>query len=79
MVALPQLELDALGEHLESIGDDADSLLFPAEAGGLLPTTTFYKHWRRARHQVGHDELHLRDLRHAAGTLAAWTGATDAS
>jgi integrase len=26
---------------------------------------------------VGHDELHLHDLRHAAGTLAAWTGATE--
>ena len=77
VVALPQLVLDALGEHLESIGDDADSLLFPAEAGGLLPTTTYYKHWRRARHHVGHDELHLHDLRHAAGTLAAWTGATE--
>jgi integrase len=49
----------------------SDSLLFPAEGGGLLPATTFYKHWRRARHLVGHDELHLHDLRHAAGTLAA--------
>jgi len=76
VVALPQLVLDALGEHLESIGDDADSLLFPAEAGGLLPTTTFYKHWRRARHQVGHDELHLHDLRHGLNIAGyqSWTG-----
>jgi integrase len=77
VVALPQLVLDSLAEHLDGIGEDANSLLFPTEGGGLLPTTTFYKHWRRARHQVGHDELHLHDLRHAAGTLAAWTGATE--
>jgi integrase len=77
VVALPHLVLDSLAEHLDGIGEDPDSLLFPAAGGGLLPTTTFYKHWRRARHQVGHDELHLHDLRHAAGTLAAWTGATE--
>jgi len=64
VVALPQLVLDSLAEHLDGIGEDANSLLFPTEGGGLLPTTTFYKHWRRARHQVGHDELHLHDLRH---------------
>jgi integrase len=77
VVALPQLVLDSLAEDLDGIGEDPDSLLFPAEGGGLLPATTFYKHWRRARHQVGRDELHLHDLRHAAGTLAAWTGATE--
>jgi integrase len=77
VVVLPQLVLDSLAGHLDGVGADPDSLLFPAEGGGLLPATTFYKHWRRARHQVGHDELHLHDLRHAAGTLAAWTGATE--
>ena len=39
--------------------------------------TAFYKHWRRAHRQVGHDRLHVCDLRHAAGTLAAWTGASE--
>ena len=75
VVALPQLVIDALAEHLRL--HDPDAPLFPAEDGGLLPATTFYKHWRRARHQVGRDDLHLHDLRHVAGTLAAWTGATE--
>ncbi|MGA2806379.1 MAG: tyrosine-type recombinase/integrase [Acidimicrobiales bacterium] len=75
VVALPQLVLDSLAEHLGGIGDDPDSLLFPAEGGGLLPTTTFYKHWRRARHHVGHDELpgNLRNRRHS--TIWAASGA----
>jgi integrase len=77
-VALPQLVIDALGEHLDRRGDeDPDALLFPAEDSGPLPATTLYKHWRRARHLVGRDDLHLHDLRHVAGTLAAWTGATE--
>jgi integrase len=77
VVALPQLVIDALAVHLASREEDLDGLLFPAEDGGLLPATTFYKHWRRARHRLGRDDLHLHDLRHAAGTLAAWTGATE--
>jgi integrase len=76
MVALPQLVIDAVAEHLK-LHDDPDAPLFPAEDGGLLPATTFYKHWRRARREIGRDDLHLHDLRHVAGTLAAWTGATE--
>ena len=60
VVALSHLVLDSLAEHLNGIGEDPDSLLLPPEGGGLLPATTFYKHWRRARHQVEHDELHLQ-------------------
>jgi integrase len=77
VVALPQLVIDALALHFEGVDGDPDALLFPAEDGGLLPATTFYKHWRRARHHLERDDLHLHDLRHAAGTLAAWTGATE--
>lgn len=77
-VALPQLVVEALSDHLDRQGtEDPDALLFPAEDGGPLPATTLYKHWRRARHAAGRDDLHLHDLRHVAGTLAAWTGATE--
>ena len=76
VVALPQLVIDAVTEHVK-LHDDPDRPPFPAEDGGLLPATTFYKHWRRARHEIGRDDLHLHDLRHVAGTLAAWTGATE--
>ena len=67
--------IDAVTEHI-SLHNDPDAPQFPAEDGGLLPATTFYKHWRRERHEIGRDDLHLHDLRHVAGTLAAWTGAT---
>jgi integrase len=80
VIALPQLVVDALAEHLgnQDPGQEGpQALLFPAEDGDLLPGTTFYKHWRRARHKLGRDDLHLHDLRHVAGTLAAWTGATE--
>jgi len=77
VVALPQLVIEALASHLDGLDSDPEALLFPAEDGGLLPATTFYKHWRQARHRLGRDDLHLHDLRHAAGTLAAWTGATE--
>jgi len=77
-VALPQLVVDAVSEHLDrQDGNDPEALLFPAEDGGPLPATTLYKHWRRARHVAKRDDLHLHDLRHVAGTLAAWTGATE--
>ena len=73
LVALPQLVIDAVTEHL-TLHNDPDAPQFPAEDGGLLPATTFCQHWRRARHETGRDDLHLHDLRHVAGTLAAWTG-----
>ncbi|MDQ2729473.1 MAG: tyrosine-type recombinase/integrase [Actinomycetota bacterium] len=34
------------------------------------------KEWDKARKATGLDTIHLHDLRHAAGTLAAQTGAT---
>jgi len=40
------------------------------------PTATLYKAWNKARRAAGLDQLHLHDVRHAAGTLAAQTGAT---
>lgn len=76
-VHLSRLVVDALTDHLSTaVGAPGDALLFPATSGDLLPATTFYKAWRPARDAVGHPGLHLHDLRHAAGTLAAWTGAT---
>lgn len=76
-VHLPTDVVNALRDHLATaVGQDPDALLFPAVGGGLLPATTFYKEWRRVREAIGCPTLHLHDLRHAAGTLAAWTGAT---
>ena len=41
-----------------------------------LRRATLYKAWNEARRAVGWPTLRLHDLRHAAGTLAAHTGAT---
>jgi integrase len=68
VVALPQLVVDALTEHLGNQDpgrEGPQALLFPAEDGGLLPVTTFYKHWRRAPHQVGRYDLNCT-------TFATW-------
>ena len=45
------------------------------EKGGPLRPGVWQKEWDRARQSVGLDDLHLHDLRHVAGTLAAATGA----
>ncbi len=76
-VFVPRLVVGAVSAHMEGLPDDPEALLFPSESGGPLPATTFYKGWKRARAAVGRDDLHVHDLRHAAGTLAAWTGATE--
>jgi integrase len=76
-VSLPTVVVDAVRGHLaRRVGSDSDALLFPNADGGLLATSSLYAAWRRARVACGYDELHIHDLRHAAGTLAAWTGAT---
>lgn len=76
-VALPVVAVEALAEHLaRRVGPDPEALLFPSEGGGLLPKTTFYRAWRPVREALGYPKLHLHDLRHLAGTLAAQTGAT---
>jgi len=76
-VSLPSLVVDALEQHLRStVRPDEDALLFTGEDGGFLPATTFYNEWRATREACGVPQLHVHDLRHAAGTLAAWTGAT---
>jgi len=76
-VVVPRLVVDALSPHIQNLPDDPDALLFPSANGGPLPATTFYKGWRRARTAIGREDLHVHDLRHSAGTLAAWTGATE--
>lgn len=41
-----------------------------------LRRATFYTEWKKAMMATGQTGLHLHDLRHAAGTLAAQHGAT---
>lgn len=67
----------ALAVHLDRyVCPDGDALLFTGPRSSELRRATFYTEWDRARKAVGLDHVHLHDLRHAAGTLAAQTGAT---
>lgn len=75
-VALPEFVIGELVAHLARISDDDDALLFTEQSGDFLRPATLYRQWRSVRAACGYPELHIHDLRHAAGTLAAWTGAT---
>jgi integrase len=55
---------------------DPSGLVFTGPSSDGLRRATFYKAWDRSRQLTGLHEIHLHDLRHAAGTLAAQTGAT---
>jgi integrase len=52
-----------------------DGYVFTGHKGGPLASCVLDTAWQRARAEVGVPELHLHDLRHLAGTLAASTGA----
>jgi hypothetical protein len=53
-----------------------DALLFPADHGGNLATSTLNRHWHKAREAAGRPDLRWHDLRHTGAVLAAQTGAT---
>lgn len=48
---------------------------FVGERGAPVRAGVWHKEWDRARRSLGMPGLHLHDLRHVAGTLAAATGA----
>jgi integrase len=77
IIHLPAQVAAALAVHLDRYVDpDCDALVFTGPRSAGLRRASFYKEWDRARAQSGLDHVHLHDLRHAAGTLAAQTGAT---
>ena len=49
--------------------------MFTGQKGGPLAPHVLQAAWLKARVEVGLPDLHLHDLRHLAGTLAASTGA----
>jgi integrase len=76
-VHLPSSVSAALAAHLDRYcGDSDDEPVFTGPLSDGLRRGTLYKEWDKARRQAGLPEVHLHDLRHAAGTLAAQTGAT---
>lgn len=76
-VHLPDVVLGPLADHLAAYaGPGEDGWVFTGEKGGPLSRATLYPEFDRARTAAGLEGVTLHDLRHAAGTLAAWTGAT---
>jgi integrase len=77
-VTLPKPVLDELASHLATGADGPDALVFNGQKGGPLSEHMLQVRWNRARRTVGLPDVHLHDLRHHAGTLAASTGASTA-
>jgi integrase len=76
-VTLPAVVRDVLAEHLDRFTPaDRDAPVFVGARGVPLRPKAIYRAWATARDAIGRPELHLHDLRHAAGTMAAATGAT---
>lgn len=76
-VTIPRLLLPELRTHLHEYAQSSDDgSVFTGAKGGPLGPTWLNTQWNGAREYVGLPDLHLHDLRHLAGTLAAITGAT---
>jgi integrase len=75
-LALPDELVQEIEDHLAQwVSSKPDALLFVGEKGGPIRAGVWQREWDRARRSVGLPALHLHDLRHVAGTLAAATGA----
>ena len=74
-LALPTEVVPELEAHLARwVSVEPTASVFVGEQGGALRAGVWHKEWDRARRSVGLPDLHLHDLRHVAGTLAAATG-----
>lgn len=76
-IALPDFLGPVLVDHLERFVPERDgALVFGTRSGKPLSSANFGKTWRRVREDAGLPHVHFHDLRHAAATLAAQSGAT---
>ena len=76
-VHLPPSVSGALAAHIDRFSAEGnEALVFIGPLSNGLRRGNALQAGKKARHGVGLDQLHLHDLGHAAGTLAAQTGAT---
>ena len=79
-VHLPAVVVEALAEQLDRYAQDGpDGFVFTGDKGGELSTASIYPAFDAAKKAIGLEKVTIHDLRHAAGTLAARTGATTRS
>lgn len=77
VLAIPEVLVGDLRTHLDAYGQPGgDGYVFTGQKGGPLAPHVWQSAWEKARTEVGVPEIHLHDLRHLAGTLAASTGAS---
>lgn len=75
-LALPTELIPVIEDHLSRwVAPEPDALVFVGEKGGPVRPGVWQREWDRARVPLGLGHVHLHDLRHVAGTLAAATGA----
>lgn len=75
-VTVPAVVIDDLRQHLTTYAQpDPEGYVFTGHKGGPLAPHVLQDAWADARSEVGVEHLHLHDLRHLSGTLAANTGA----
>lgn len=76
VLVLPAGLVPELENHLKRwAAPGPDGLLFPGVRGGPLRVCVWQREWTRTRVELGLKGVHLHDLRHVAGTMAAATGA----
>lgn len=76
-VALPDYLRPVLVEHMDRyVLPGAGALVFATKSGRPLYNANWCSTFARAKRQIGLDDCHFHDLRHAAATLAAQSGAT---
>jgi integrase len=75
-VSIPTSLIDDLRRHVDHFAQPGDDgYVFTGIKGGPLAPHVLQKAWCAARAELGLDQLHLHDLRHLAGTMAAGKGA----
>lgn len=77
-VAIPELILDELKEHVKVFAQDGDEgLLFVGPDDGPLRNTNFNRRvWAKVLQVAGLPKIHFHDMRHTGNTLAASAGAS---
>ena len=76
-VTLPRFLHPLLEGHLKRyVRGGPDALVFATASGRPLARSNWTATFHRAKHEIGLDDIHFHDLRHAAATAAVQTGAT---